>query len=276
MHSHLPALSEAQALAVEEEIRSLDMAAKVGQLFCLYLHGPETGQLLADWEKAGLAPGAVLLLARDAEQTRDDVALAQAWSSVPLLVAANLEKGAGVMEISTMRLPILFKWPPPAIQSRRDGSDWRAAAGAANWASTGHSHRSSTSDHPQNPIVRTRAFGRDPELVAAMGSAYVSAVQACGVAATLKHWPGDGVDGRDQHLLTTDNTMDLVTWRATFGEVYRAGIRAGAMTVMPGHIRLPALTDDTGAGGRVTEICRRRSPQTSFRTCSAASWASKV
>ena len=163
MHSHLPALSEAQALAVEEAISSLDMAAKVGQLFCLYLHGPETGQLLADWEKAGLAPGAVLLLARDAEQTRDDVALAQAWSSVPLLVAANLEEGAGVIGDldDAFANPLQVAATGDPEQARRLGlaCGSRGRELGINWA---FAPVIDLGINPQNPIVRTRAFGRDP------------------------------------------------------------------------------------------------------------------
>lgn len=250
MGTHLPPLSQAQAAAVDEALGSLDEAAKIGQLFCSYLHGPDTGQVLAEWEKAGFAPGAVLLLARDADQTRDDVDLAQAWSTVPLLVAANLEEGAGVIgnHDDAFANPLQVAATGDAEQARRLGlaCGSRGRELGINWA---FAPVIDLGINPRNPITRLRTFGRDPHLVAAMGAAYVRAVQECGVAATLKHWPGDGVDGRDQHLLTTENTLDMATWRASFGEVYRAGIEAGAMTVMPGHIRLPALTREAGAEG---------------------------
>ena len=238
-----PPLSRAQADAVDEVLDSLDPAAKVGQLFCAYLVEPDTDRLLSQWEAAGFAPGGVLLLARDADKTRADIDVAQSRSAVPLLVAANLEEGAGVVgerdDAYANPLQVAATGDPEQAFRLGLACGSRGRELGINWA---FAPVVDLSVNPQNPIVRTRSFGSDPQLVAAMGAAYVEAVQACGVAATLKHWPGDGVDGRDQHLLTTDNSMDLATWRATFGEVYRAGIRAGAMTVMPGHIRLPALT----------------------------------
>ena len=75
-----------------------------------------------------------------------------------------------------------------------------------------------------------------------MGVAYVEAVQAHGVAASIKHFPGDGRDERDQHLVTSVNDFSVEEWDATYGEAYKACIAAGAMTVMVGHISQPAYS----------------------------------
>lgn len=75
-----------------------------------------------------------------------------------------------------------------------------------------------------------------------MGEAYVRAVQSCGVAASIKHFPGDGCDERDQHLVTSINNKSVEEWDATYGTVYQAGIDAGALTVMVGHIMQPAYS----------------------------------
>jgi beta-N-acetylhexosaminidase len=75
-----------------------------------------------------------------------------------------------------------------------------------------------------------------------MGVAYVKAVQSHGVAASIKHFPGDGRDERDQHLVTSVNDMSVEDWDATYGDVYRASIDAGALTVMVGHIMQPAYS----------------------------------
>ena len=55
----------------------------------------------------------------------------------------------------------------------------------------------------RSPIVATRGFGSDPERIARHARAHMDALQAGGVAATAKHWPGEGHDDRDQHLVTT-------------------------------------------------------------------------
>ena len=75
-----------------------------------------------------------------------------------------------------------------------------------------------------------------------MGVAYVKAVQSYGVAASIKHFPGDGCDERDQHLVTSVNDRTVEEWDATYGAAYKAGIDAGAMTVMVGHIMQPAYS----------------------------------
>jgi len=68
---------------------------------------------------------------------------------------------------------------------------------------------------------------------------YVKAVQKEGVAASIKHFPGDGVDERDQHLVTSINSLSCEDWDKTFGAAYKASIDAGALTVMIGHIMQP-------------------------------------
>lgn len=94
----------------------------------------------------------------------------------------------------------------------------------------------------RNPITNTRTFGSNPERVKNMGVQYVRAVQKHGVAASIKHFPGDGMDERDQHLVTSINSMSCDEWDATYGAVYKACIEEGALTVMIGHIIHPAYS----------------------------------
>ena len=54
----------------------------------------------------------------------------------------------------------------------------------------------------------------------------------CGVAVAIKHFPGDGVDERDQHILTSVNSFSTEKWDETFGYVYSNLIQKGAKTVM--------------------------------------------
>lgn len=102
----------------------------------------------------------------------------------------------------------------------------------------------------RNPVVGTRSFGSDIERIGAQARAYISTLQAHGIAATAKHWPGDGFDDRDQHLLTTVNPLDMAAWEAGCGKLYRQVIGDGVMTVMSAHIALPAFVRSVlpGAG----------------------------
>jgi beta-N-acetylhexosaminidase len=75
-------------------------------------------------------------------------------------------------------------------------------------------------------------------------------MQEHGVAATVKHWPGEGFDDHDQHLVTTINPLDVDTWTDHFGRLYQTMIDAGVMAMMSGHIAFPAYVrkhvPDTG------------------------------
>ena len=92
----------------------------------------------------------------------------------------------------------------------------------------------------ESPIVGTRSFGDDVDHIAAQALVHVQEMQAQGLACTAKHWPGDGHDARDQHLLTTVNPLSWDDWMARCGRLYRGLIEAGVLAVMPGHIAFPA------------------------------------
>ena len=92
----------------------------------------------------------------------------------------------------------------------------------------------------RSPIVATRGFGSDPATIQTHALAQIDVFQRQGMAATVKHWPGEGHDDRDQHLVTTINPLPMPDWHASHGALYRAAIDAGVMAVMSAHIALPA------------------------------------
>ena len=102
----------------------------------------------------------------------------------------------------------------------------------------------------RNPVVGTRAYGSDVDTILTQASVLIEELQAHGVAATAKHWPGDGVDDRDQHLVTTVNTLPMDVWESGYGRIYRTLIERGVMSVMSAHIALPSyiLSRDPDAG----------------------------
>lgn len=94
--------------------------------------------------------------------------------------------------------------------------------------------------NPFNPITNVRSISDDPDKAIRLLSQQIRGLQECGVAATIKHFPGDGVDFRDQHLLTTCNSLPMNVWRKEHGKVFKALIDSGVACIMPGHITLPA------------------------------------
>jgi beta-N-acetylhexosaminidase len=94
--------------------------------------------------------------------------------------------------------------------------------------------------NPFNPIANTRSISDNPDKAIRLLKQQINGLQQNGVAATIKHFPGDGVDYRDQHLLTSSNSLSKADWDKTFGKVYSSLIQHGVACIMPGHISLPA------------------------------------
>ena len=63
-----------------------------------------------------------------------------------------------------------------------------------------------------NPITNVRTFGSNLQTVIDMGKAYIRGAKEEGVATSVKHFPGDGVDERDQHLVTSVNALSCKEW----------------------------------------------------------------
>jgi beta-N-acetylhexosaminidase len=95
--------------------------------------------------------------------------------------------------------------------------------------------------HPDNRVIGKRSFGKDPDTVAAMVAAFIQGLQAQGVAACAKHFPGHGATATDSH-------QELPTIHRSREELQQAelvpfeqAIQAEVASVMPGHLLCPAL-----------------------------------
>jgi beta-N-acetylhexosaminidase len=98
-----------------------------------------------------------------------------------------------------------------------------------------------------NPVIGTRSFGADPALVARHGAAAIAGLQAAGVAACAKHFPGHGSTSMDSHLVLATVDAPLSVLRARDLPPFVAAIAAGVRAIMPGHLRVPELTGDLPA-----------------------------
>ena len=96
-------------------------------------------------------------------------------------------------------------------------------------------------NNPKNPVISARSFGENPQLVAAMGRAFIRGIQEHGMLATAKHFPGHGDTEQNSHLELA--RVDASRARLDSVELYpfREAIRAGVSGVMTFHGYLPAL-----------------------------------
>ena len=212
---------------------------KAGQLFCVLFKEAKPEEF--DYVHSILSPGGCMYRVIPTERTVAASNVLQARSRVPLLIAANLEKGGnGIVSEGTLvgaPMEIAATGEVAMAEKMAEACAREARAVGANWA---FAPIIDIDSNFRNPITNTRTFGSDPKTVREMGAAYVRTVQGLGLAASIKHFPGDGQDERDQHLVTSINSMDCDTWMDTYGAAYKAGIEAGALTAMIGHIMQPA------------------------------------
>jgi beta-N-acetylhexosaminidase len=94
---------------------------------------------------------------------------------------------------------------------------------------------------PTNPIIGVRSFGVEPDLVARHTAAFVIGLQAAGVAACAKHFPGHGAVAVDSHVALPTVTAPLAVLYDRELASFRAAIAAGVAAIMPGHLLVPAL-----------------------------------
>jgi beta-N-acetylhexosaminidase len=224
---------------VRDTLKALTPDDKIRQLFNLRLRGndPDAYGPARDFRPGGItvSPGP------DWAAHRAMIAEFNAAAPVPLLVSADLEG-------SRMSLAGGGEFPNPlALAAIDDVALTNATAEAM--AKEAHHVGINWSFTPvldinakfKSAIVATRGFGSDVATIEKHATATMEAFQRNGVASAVKHWPGEGFDDRDQHLVTTVNPLSMDEWEANFGRLYRACIEAGALSVMAGHIALPAL-----------------------------------
>ncbi|MEU9242079.1 glycoside hydrolase family 3 protein [Streptomyces sp. NPDC048385] len=105
-----------------------------------------------------------------------------------------------------------------------------------NWAPSADVNSNSA-----NPVIGVRSFGADQDLVARHTAAYVTGLQAAGVAACTKHFPGHGDTAVDSHLAVPRIDAPADVLRARELVPFRAAVAAGTRAVMSAHILVPAL-----------------------------------
>lgn len=230
-----------QADWVEDTLASMSTEDRLRQLFCLITYSDNEEDLRRLAEQ--IRPGGIMSRAVPTEQALRTIRTLQEYSHIPMLISANLESGGNglLSDGSFFARPMAIAATDDTEQARRLGEicGTEGAAVGANWS---FAPIVDIDYNWRNPITNTRTFGSDPERVRRMGVAYVTELQKHGMAACCKHFPGDGRDERDQHIAPSVNDLSCGEWDRTYGMVYRAMIAAGVMSVMIGHILMPAYS----------------------------------
>jgi beta-N-acetylhexosaminidase len=246
----LEPLGEAQQQWIEATFASLTTADKVAQLLIPTLGSYDYRRAAVDAFLDERMLGGIFVGIADRDTHRDEIAKLQARCRIPLVVASDLEAGAGHFVRGGVPFP-----DPLAVAAANDTTlAYTLGHAAAREGRHAGIHWTfapivDVNVNPDNPIANTRSLGDDPERVARLAQAILRGMQEHGLAACAKHFPGDGIDDLDHHTATTVNTLSWEDWYRISGFTFRQAIAAGVWSVMIGHIALPAWDDTQDARG---------------------------
>ena len=117
---------------------------------------------------------------------------------------------------------------------------------------------------PQNPVIGDRAFGDDADTCARFGAAWVRGLQASGVLACGKHFPGHGDTSKDSHVDLPVVNQPLERLERVELVPFRAAVEAGVATLMTAHVVYPAL-DRERPGTMSPAVCTALRERLGFR-----------
>ncbi len=179
---------------------------------------------------------------------REYVNMLNANLDIPLLVGGDSEKGGymGSAEVSG----------PDAVVAAGCGElAYKYGAAVANELKCGglNWRWSPISDlaHHNSAVSVNRVCSDDPEKVIDFSKGLIAGSQDSGVAATVKHFPGQDINEvRDPHFMPSINNASFEDWMKVQGRVYKEAIDSGAYSVMVGHNAFPAIDDSEISGKR--------------------------
>ncbi len=197
--------------------------------------------------------GGVILFSRNIEAPEQVAELAfesEALGRVmPAWVSVDQEGG----RVARLREPFT-RWPPMATlgRSNDEGLARRFALGLADelravGITLDYAPVLDIHTNPANPVIGDRALAESAAEVARFGAILVETLQARGLAACGKHFPGHGDTSTDSHLElpVVEHPPDRL--RAVEFEPFRAAIGAGVAFIMTAHVLVPALDEERPA-----------------------------
>ena len=231
---------------------SLPLDEKIGQLFVVPANGVYLSEQSKDFQTlrhhvVDNRVGGVILFRSNVYGAAVLVGKLQELAKVPLLVSADLEAGLGMRFEDVTYGPwamAIAAAGDPALAER--GALATAREARAIGIAQVFAPVADVNVNPDNPVINVRSFGEDPADVSRYVEATVKGLKDGGVLATLKHFPGHGDTATDSHRSLAIVGADRPRLESVELVSFRAGIKAGAESVMVAHVSVPAL-DDTPA-----------------------------
>lgn len=191
--------------------------------------------------------GGIILFARNYEspkQLAEFISDLRKASESDLIIGVDQEGG----RVARLGKPFTELPPMASLCGRDDGEDLAEKVGAlegreltAVGINLNFAPVLDVATNPFNPVIGDRAMSSDPGEVSRFGCAFIRGIQAEGVAACGKHFPGHGDTDVDSHL----SLPVLPHTRQRFDSLellpFRAAVDAGVASMMTSHISIPNL-----------------------------------
>jgi beta-glucosidase-like glycosyl hydrolase len=226
---------------VNETIDNMTLEEKIGQLFINL--GLSTDEAYIRNLVENYHIGGARFTETDSKKVFEQNKCFQKYSKIPLFIAVNGETGGnGICSDGTF---VATEAECEATQDTNSAygmglvSGREAQALGCNW---NFAPMADIVLNWRNTIVNTRSFGRNQDVVLEMSRAYLKGNCESNVLSCAKHFPGDGTEERDQHLVLGINELSCEEWDNTFGKVYKSLIDDGLESIMVGHIALPSYS----------------------------------
>jgi len=239
--SEHPALS---SFWVDSVMSDLPLRRRIAQMITPFSYSSAAGKKLRELREqvTALGVGGVIISLGSVSDAVRLIDSLQAWSEVPLLISADFENGAAMRLRGAIEYPSLMALGAARSPELAYGMGLEVAREARDIGVTQiYSPVADVNNNPLNPVINTRSFGGDPGLVASLAEAYMRGLQDGRVMETAKHFPGHGATDRDSH----SDLPVLPHSRARLDSVellpFRRLIGAGVLSVMSGHLAVPAL-----------------------------------
>jgi beta-N-acetylhexosaminidase len=239
--------SKKAAKWAEKELRRMTVDEKVGQLISVGINArflnqdnPEFVELKRHVETNKI--GGIVLFGSPVYEAVHITNRMQAAAKYPLLMSADFESGIGMRFEDTVSFPwnmAVAATGEPDL-ARRQG-EMTAKEARALGVYQVFAPVVDVNNNADNPVINVRSFGENPADVSRFASAFINGMQAEGVLATVKHFPGHGDTAVDSHRGLP--IIDLP--RSRFDQIelfpFKNAVDAGVASVMVAHIALPQI-----------------------------------
>lgn len=161
-------------------------------------------------------------------------------SKYPILFSEDFERGMGETYAKYTHMPAEMSLGATGDPSLAYDFEKAISSEAKNMGFNWLLHPvSDLNMNPLQELVIERSVSDDVNKAIPIIEKQMQGLHDNGVISTIKHFPGDGVTMRNQHIVTTANSLSEEDWNATFGKMFQTLINDGAATIMVGHIQLP-------------------------------------